>query len=109
MDILKKGRVPHEYEHFRFNPDGYESELPTIIAYRDRAEVEASWRRRGKYESEQHFDALWKELTDYMEGHDYTLFRVADTANRERDLQAVSELVGAELTADFSVKVGASH
>lgn len=109
MESLKRGRVPYEYEHFRFNPEGYESELPTIIAYRDRADVEASWIRRGKYEGERHFDALWRELTDYMDGHEYTLFRVADTENRENDLQAVSALVGVELTADFSVKVGASH
>lgn len=108
MGVLKRARVPYVFEHFRFATEGYASDLPTILAYRDRAEVEASWRRRGKWESERHFESLWGELTDYMNNNDYTLFRVADEAHREGDLRAVSELVGVELSADFSRKVGAS-
>jgi hypothetical protein len=94
--------------HFKGRPGEwaiYELQGPVIITLRDKQEVIASWKRRGRYLGE--LDPLWREMEAFIElEDDVYLLHVDDPERREDELHAISERLGIPLQVDFTIKVG---
>jgi hypothetical protein len=95
--------------HFNYQPESVIIDSwtgPVIIARRERALVEDSWRRRGK--PMLNFEGAWAKMEEFLsrELDDVMFIDIDNPETREAQLQAISDWIGVPLTADFSVKVG---
>ena len=110
---ITKNSVPDEecdwFEaaHFDGNTRNrlFAERCPAVIPLRQKDEVRASWKRRNKKMEE--FEASWRQMEEFVSANPNVHFlRIDDPENRDGDLNAISELVGRPLHADFSIKVG---
>ena len=110
MKILKDAGFKPAQVHFTgkyITSQIYDRHEPAIIPIRDKEEVRKSWARRGKQGSEYDLDQYWDEMEQYIDEHENVYpFHIDDPGQRDDDLQAISDLLGVPLTADYSVKVG---
>ena len=84
---------------------GYSMPGPVIVSLRDRDEVVASWKRRGKDLRE--FERMWSEMLAFMEtADDVHTLHVDNPDIRDKELAMIGQRFGIPLAADFSVKVG---
>jgi len=90
----------------RNHPLIYRENGMVIIPLRERAEVEASWRRRGKGFSD--LDAMWAEMEHFIGWYPEHIYfvHIDDPDRRDRELQELGTKLDTFLPADFSVKVG---
>lgn len=108
MRILEDAGIKPIQVHFSGSRDIriYGRQEPAIIPIRDKEEVRRSWVKRGKTGAGFNLDESWREMEQYIDENDVYPFRIDDPDQRDKDLQAISELLGVPLTADYSVKVG---
>ena len=97
----------HFYGERDYNPVIYElHQYPTLIPLRRFSEVAASWERRGKRLA--HLRESWDEMQDFIQAHpDVYLLHVDDPTKRDREIQAIADLLGQDLAGvDFGEKIG---
>lgn len=104
--VEKRGDfVQVHFDGTRNHPMIYSMPGPVIVSLRDRDEVVASWKRRGKDLRE--FERMWSEMLAFMEtADDVHTLHVDNPDIRDKELAMIGQRFGIPLAADFSVKVG---
>ena len=108
FDVLDRAGVDYVHAHFgwgeRFEEVAAQDQWPTVIPVRKMENMIEGYNWRKKPIAD--LEVLWEEMLDFMKTHETLLFRIDDPEHREGDLQALSDLVGVPLTADWDNKIG---